>query len=305
MGFFESLKKGLTKTRDQVSGALDNLFHGKADIDDELFDEIEEILITADIGVEQVMSIIDELRDRVADEHIRDTGEVRKTLVEIMKQKLRERNLNCRIKIERGTPTIILIIGVNGVGKTTTIGKLASLFKAEGHRVMLGAADTFRAAAIDQLDEWANRAGVEIVKREEGADPASVIFDAIQSMKSKSCDVLICDTAGRLHNKKNLMNELEKMNRIILRECPECNRESLIVLDATTGQNALLQAREFSKVTDLTGIVLTKLDGTAKGGVVFPLQLECKVPVKYIGIGEKINDLRPFDADDFVDAIFS
>lgn len=305
MGFFESLKKGLTKTRDQVSGALDNLFHGKADIDDELFDEIEEILITADIGVEQVMSIIDELRDRVADEHIRDTGEVRKTLVEIMKQKLRERNLNCRIKIERGTPTIILIIGVNGVGKTTTIGKLASLFKAEGHRVMLGAADTFRAAAIDQLDEWANRAGVEIVKREEGADPASVIFDAIQSMKSRSCDVLICDTAGRLHNKKNLMNELEKMNRIILRECPECNRESLIVLDATTGQNALLQAREFSKVTDLTGIVLTKLDGTAKGGVVFPLQLECKVPVKYIGIGEKINDLRPFDADDFVDAIFS
>lgn len=305
MGFFESLKKGLTKTRDQVSGALDNLFHGKADIDDELFDEIEEILITADIGVEQVMSIIDELRDRVADEHIRDTGEVRKTLVEIMKQKLRERNLNCRIKIERGTPTIILIIGVNGVGKTTTIGKLASLFKAEGHRVMLGAADTFRAAAIDQLDEWANRAGVEIVKREEGADPASVIFDAIQSMKSRSCDVLICDTAGRLHNKKNLMNELEKMNRIILRECPECNRESLIVLDATTGQNALLQASEFSKVTDLTGIVLTKLDGTAKGGVVFPLQLECKVPVKYIGIGEKINDLRPFDADDFVDAIFS
>lgn len=304
MSFFNRLKEGLSKTRDNFTGAIDNLFHGKAKIDDDLFDELEEILITSDIGFEATMQIIDQLRDRVETEHIRDTDQVRVELIEIMKDILKERNPDTTLKIEKGTPTVILIIGVNGVGKTTTIGKLANYLKSQNLRVMLAAADTFRAAAIDQLDEWARRAQVEIIKKDEGADPASVIFDAIQAAKARQADVLICDTAGRLHNKKNLMNELEKINRIIDREYPEANRESLIVLDATTGQNALSQAKEFGKVTNLTGMVLTKLDGTAKGGVIFPLQIENQVPVKFIGVGEQLNDLRPFNPDDFVEAIF-
>lgn len=305
MGFFQRLKEGLSKTRDSFASAVDNLLHGKAKIDDELFDELEELLITSDIGFEATMSIIDRLRQRVEEGHVRDTEEVRRLLTEIMKETLKERNPNNGLLIEAGKPTVILIIGVNGVGKTTTIGKLAHHLKQEGKKVLLAAADTFRAAAIDQLDEWAGRAGVDIIKKDEGADPASVIFDAIQSAKSRKADVLICDTAGRLHNKKNLMNELDKINRIIDREFPEANRDSLIVLDATTGQNALSQAKEFGKVTRLTGMVLTKLDGTAKGGVVFPLQVENPIPVKFIGVGEKIDDLKPFDPDDFVDAIFS
>ncbi len=304
MSFFNRLKEGLSKTRDNFTGAIDNLFHGKAKIDDDLFDELEEILITSDIGFEATMDIIDRLRDRVETERIRDTDQVRVELIQIMKDILKERNPETSIKIERGLPTVILIIGVNGVGKTTTIGKLANFLREQNLKVMLAAADTFRAAAIDQLDEWARRAQVDIIKKDEGADPASVIFDAIQAAKARQADVLICDTAGRLHNKKNLMNELEKINRIIDREYPEANRESFIVLDATTGQNALSQAKEFGKVTKLTGMVLTKLDGTAKGGVVFPLQVENPIPVKFIGVGEQINDLRPFNPDDFVEAIF-
>ena len=303
MSFFNRLKEGLSKTRDNFTGAIDNLFHGKAKIDDDLFDELEEILITSDIGFEATMQIIDQLRERVETEHIRDTDQVRVELIEIMKDILKERNPDTTLKIEKGTPTVILIIGVNGVGKTTTIGKLANYLKSQNLRVMLAAADTFRAAAIDQLDEWARRAQVEIIKKDEGADPASVIFDAIQAAKARQADVLICDTAGRLHNKKNLMNELEKINRIIDREYPEANRESLIVLDATTGQNALSQAKEFGKVTNLTGMVLTKLDGTAKGGVIFPLQIENQVPVKFIGVGEQIDDMEIFDSKDFAKAI--
>ncbi|MDY3051798.1 MAG: signal recognition particle-docking protein FtsY [Ndongobacter sp.] len=303
-GFFRSLKDGLSKTRRGFSGALDNLLHGKARIDDELFDEIEEILISADIGVDATMEMIDELRDRVAEEHIRDVHAVRQTLVRIMKKNLSSKNQDTALCIKPGKPTVILVIGVNGVGKTTTIGKLAANLKKQGLRVLLAAADTFRAAAIEQLTEWSERAGVPIIRKEEGADPASVVYDAISAAKARHIDVLICDTAGRLHNKKNLMNELEKINRIIDREYAEAQKESLIVLDATTGQNAILQAKEFSRVTELTGIVLTKLDGTAKGGVIFPLQGECPVPVKLIGIGEQIDDLRPFVSDDFVDAIF-
>lgn len=303
-GFIKSLKEGLQKTRKGFGSALDNLFRGKAKVDAELFDEIEEILISADIGVDATMEIIDHLEENVAEKHMRDPQQVKDELVRIMKETLQSRNRDTQIHVSKTTPTIILVIGVNGVGKTTTIGKLSHNFKSAGYSVMVAAADTFRAAAIEQLTEWANRAQVDIIKREEGADPASVIFDAIQSAKSKQVDVLICDTAGRLHNKKNLMNELDKINRIIEREYAEANRENLLVLDATTGQNAIYQAKEFGKVSELTGLVLTKLDGTAKGGVVFPLQLECNVPVKYIGIGEQMDDLRPFDAEDFVEAIF-
>lgn len=302
--WFDSLKEGLSKTSHGISGALDNLLRGKAKIDDDLFEEIEEILISSDMGVETTMEVIDELRDIVAEGHIRDGMEVKKALQDLLKRKLKSKNVDTSLNLEEGTPTIILVIGVNGVGKTTTIGKMAHQLKQDGNKVILAAADTFRAAAIEQLTEWSNRAQVDLIAHSEGSDPASVVFDAIQSAKAKHADVLICDTAGRLHNKKNLMNELEKMNRIISREFPEANRECLLVLDATTGQNAIHQAREFNKVTDITGIVLTKLDGTAKGGVVFPLQVELETPVKLIGIGEGIYDLREFDPDDFVDAIF-
>lgn len=305
MGLFDRLKSGLSKTRDNIAGALDNLFHGKATVDGELFDDIEEILISADIGVDTSLDLIDELREIVAKEHIRDAIKVKETLVKLLKETLTSQNKDSKLSVSKEQPTVVLVIGVNGVGKTTTIGKMAYQLKNDGYKVMLCAADTFRAAAIEQLTEWSDRAGVEIVKHEAGADPASVVYDGIHAAKSRKCDVLICDTAGRLHNKKNLMNELEKINRIIEREYPEATRESLLVLDASTGQNAVLQAQEFSKVTDLTGFVLTKLDGTAKGGVVFPLQVELPIPVKYIGIGEKIEDLRVFEASDFVDAIFS
>lgn len=305
MGLFDFLKEGLQKTRDSIGGALDNLFNGRATIDDELFDEIEETLVSADMGFETSMEVIDALRDAVAEEHIRDPQLVRVRLIEIMKEKLLAANLETALIEEPGHPMVILVIGVNGVGKTTTIGKLANHLKQQGKSVLLCAADTFRAAAIDQLEEWSHRAGVDIVRREEGADPASVVYDGIHAAQARGTDVLICDTAGRLHNKKNLMQELEKIYRIIAREYEQATLETLLVLDATTGQNAISQAREFNKVTNITGLILTKLDGTAKGGVVFPLQLEVKVPVKFIGVGEQMNDLRPFSVEPFVDAIFS
>lgn len=305
MGFFDFLKQGLQKTRDSLGGALDNLFNGRATIDDDLFEEIEEALVSADMGFEISMDVIDTLRDAVAEEHIREPQKVRQRLVQILKEKLLASNLHAALCEEPDHPMVILVIGVNGVGKTTTIGKLAAYLKGRGKSVLLAAADTFRAAAIDQLEEWSHRADVDIVRREEGADPASVVFDGIHAAKARGTDVLICDTAGRLHNKKNLMQELEKIYRILSREYHEAHLETLLVLDATTGQNAIQQARAFNEVTDITGLVLTKLDGTAKGGVVFPLQLEVKVPVKFIGVGEQMQDLRPFDAAAFVDAIFS
>lgn len=305
MGLFDFLKQGLQKTRESLGGALDNLFNGRATIDDDLFEEIEEALVSADMGFETAMDVIDTLREVVAEERIREPQQVRLRLVEILKEKLLASNLHTALQEQAGRPMVILVIGVNGVGKTTTIGKLAAYLKGQGKSVLLAAADTFRAAAIDQLEEWSRRADVAIVRREEGADPASVVYDGIHAAKARGTDVLICDTAGRLHNKKNLMQELEKIYRILSREYEQATLETLLVLDATTGQNAIQQARAFNEVTDITGLVLTKLDGTAKGGVVFPLQLEVKVPVKFIGVGEQMEDLRPFDAEAFVDAIFS
>lgn len=305
LGLLQRLKQGLSKTRNAVSSSIDNLINGKADIDDDLYEELEEIMISADIGVETTVSIIDELRDYIEENHIRDPKLIKTDLIRIMKQKLMSKNSNNDLNYEDNKPLVVLVIGVNGVGKTTTIGKLAHNIKNDGKRVTLAAADTFRAAAIQQLTEWANRASVEIIAHEEGSDPASVVFDAIRSHKTKNKDVLIIDTAGRLHNKKNLMNELEKINRIIDKQYPEATRETLLVLDATTGQNAIYQAKEFNKVADISGIVLTKLDGTAKGGVVFPLQVENDIPVKYIGVGEGIDNLEKFDSDKFVEAMFN
>lgn len=303
-GFFERLKTGLFKTRDAFNSAFDNLINGKAKISDELYEELEELLISADIGVETTIKIVDQLRDVIEEKHIRDPKLIKNELEMVLKDNLRLRNKNNHLNLDSNKQAIILVIGVNGVGKTTTIGKLAYNLQKEGKSVMLAAADTFRAAAIEQLTEWANRSNVEIIKHGEGSDPASVVFDAIKSQKASNTDVLIIDTAGRLHNKVNLMNELEKINRIIEREHPEATKERLLILDATTGQNAIYQAKEFNKVTELTGIVLTKLDGTAKGGVVFPLQVELDIPVKYIGIGEQKDNLEKFDSDKFVGALF-
>lgn len=304
IGLLERLKQGLSKTRDAVSSSIDNLLNGKATIDDDLYDELEEILISADVGVETTVNIIDKLRDYIADNHIRDPKLIKENLINILKNQLISQNTNNDLNFEEGKPLVILVIGVNGVGKTTTIGKLAHNIKKEGKTVTLAAADTFRAAAIQQLQEWADRADVELISHQEGADPASVVFDAISSNKSKNRGCLIIDTAGRLHNKKNLMNELEKINRIIDKQYPEASRETLLVLDATTGQNAIYQAKEFNKVTDISGIVITKMDGTAKGGVVFPLQVEHKIPVKYIGIGEGLENLEKFNPEKFVEAMF-
>lgn len=304
MSFFDRLKEGLSKTRDSFAGAVDNIIYGRAKIDDETFEDLEASLVMADIGYETSMEIIDELRDKVADEHIRDGEGVKSALRYVMTEKILKNSEDDSI-LNYDKPIILLIIGVNGVGKTTTIGKMAKFLKEEGKSVLLCAADTFRAAAIEQLDTWATRSEVEIIKHEEGADPASVVYDGIHAAKSRGNDILIIDTAGRLHNKKNLMNELEKINRIIDREYPEAHKESLLVLDAGTGQNALLQAKAFNEVTKLTGLILTKLDGTGKGGVIYPLQNELKLPVKWIGVGEGIDDLRPFVAEDFVGAIFN
>lgn len=303
-GFFENLFSGLTKTRDQFSSKLKNLFTANVKIDDDLYEELEEILISSDIGMECTIDIVDELRGEIKERKIKDSQDIYPLLKEIMVKKLEENNLDNELNITKDKMTIILVIGVNGVGKTTTIGKLAYNLKNEGKKVTLAAADTFRAAAIEQLGEWADTSGVEIIAHQEGSDPSAVIFDGIQAAKANKSDILICDTAGRLHNKKNLMNELEKINRTIDTHAPDANRENLLVLDATTGQNAISQLREFKNVINITGLVLTKLDGTAKGGVIFPLQVELDVPVKYIGVGEGVENLQKFNSESFINAMF-
>ena len=300
MGLFSKISEGLKKTRDSISGAIGSMLSSFTKIDDELFEELEEILIMSDIGAVTSAKICDTLKKRVKEEKIKDPEEIKKLLSQTVAEMVKgDRELKLSTK-----PSFVFVIGVNGVGKTTTIGKLASQLKASGKKVILGAADTFRAAAIEQLAVWAGRAGVETVKSAEGADPASVVFDTIAAAKSRGSDVIICDTAGRLHNKKNLMNELAKMYRIIGRELPDADVETLLVLDATTGQNAVNQARDFKEVADITGIVLTKLDGTARGGVVLAIMDELKIPVKYIGVGEQIDDLQPFDPTEFAAALF-
>ena len=303
-GFFGKLRDGLLKTRDQFSSQIKNLFTANVKIDDDMYEELEDILISADIGMQTTLAIVDSLKYEINERNIKDSNEIYPLLEEIMIRHLDRDNLDNELNIKENELAIILVIGVNGVGKTTTIGKLAYNLKKEGKSVMLAAADTFRAAAIEQLGEWADKADVEMVAHNEGADPSAVIFDAIKSAKNKNTDVLICDTAGRLHNKKNLMKELEKINKTIDTHAGSATRENLLVLDATTGQNAVNQLREFKNVTDITGLILTKLDGTAKGGIIFPLQYELNVPVKYIGLGEGIDNLEKFDSKSFVDAMF-
>lgn len=301
MGFFSKIKEGLKKTRNAVVNQIDGMLKSFTKIDEELFEELEELLVMGDVGVKTASKITDELRVRVKKEGVTDPNEVHRLLEEITADMLRggeELNLNTK-------PSIILVIGVNGVGKTTTIGKLANNLRMQGKSVLLAAADTFRAAAIDQLEIWAERAQCDIVKQKEGSDPAAVVYDAISAAKARGTDIIIADTAGRLHNKKYLMDELGKITRIIDRELPDADKEFLIVLDATTGQNAVNQAREFKNSAGITGIVLTKLDGTAKGGVVLSVKEELGVPVKYIGIGEQMDDLQPFDADSFAKALFA
>lgn len=301
MGFFDKLKAGLKKTSETISNQVNEVFSAFVKVDEELFEELEEALIMADIGVETSSYIIEELRSRVKSKHITDGNEVKTELQAVIKDILTERD--CSMKLET-TPSVILVIGVNGVGKTTSIGKIASYYKSKGKKVMLAAADTFRAAAIDQLDIWAQRSGCDIIKHQENSDPASVVFDACAAAKARGADILICDTAGRLHNKKNLMAELEKINRVINRELPDASRETLLVLDAATGQNAVSQAKLFSEAADITGIVLTKLDGTAKGGIVISISKEQSMPVKFIGVGEGVDDLQEFNPEDFARALF-
>ena len=300
MGFFNKIAEGLKKTRDSMMGKVDALLNSFTKIDEDFFDELEESLIMADVGAVTSARICENLRKKVKEEGLSDPTAVKGALKEIIAQMLAgDEALNLSTK-----PSIILVIGVNGVGKTTTIGKLAHNLHEDGKKVLLAAADTFRAAAIDQLQIWADRAGVDLVKHGEGSDPAAVVFDAINAGKARGCDVVICDTAGRLHNKKNLMDELSKIARVIDREAPGCAKEVLLVLDATTGQNALNQAKLFREAAGLTGIILTKLDGTARGGVVIGIKEELDIPIKYIGVGEQIDDLRPFDSKDFVEALF-
>ena len=300
MGFFSKISAGLKKTRDSIMGSVNSMLHAFTKIDEELFEELEEILIMGDVGAPTAGRICDELRRKVKERGVTDPEAVRGLLVETVAEMLRGgQELRLTTK-----PSVILVIGVNGVGKTTTIGKLAARFRTEGKKVVLGAADTFRAAAIEQLEIWAERAGADIVKHTQGADPAAVVFDSIAAAKARGADVVICDTAGRLHNKKNLMDELAKISRIIDRELPDADKEVLLVLDATTGQNAVNQAREFKNAAGITGIVLTKLDGTARGGVVLAIREDLDVPVKFIGVGEGVDDLQPFDPDDFARGIF-
>ena len=300
MGFFSKISAGLKKTRDSIMGSVNSMLHAFTKIDEELFEELEEILIMGDVGAPTAGRICDELRRKVKERGVTDPEAVRGLLYETVAEMLRGgQELRLTTK-----PSVILVIGVNGVGKTTTIGKLAARFRTEGKKVVLGAADTFRAAAIEQLEIWAERAGADIVKHTQGADPAAVVFDSIAAAKARGADVVICDTAGRLHNKKNLMDELAKISRIIDRELPDADKEVLLVLDATTGQNAVNQAREFKNAAGITGIVLTKLDGTARGGVVLAIREDLAVPVKFIGVGEGVDDLQPFDPDDFARGIF-
>ena len=301
VNLFERLKQGLTKAKQGITDKIDDVLKSYTKVDEELLEELEEILITADVGVNTTMDIIDKLRDKIKENKITEPAGVKAELKNIIEEILT--NENSTLNVEK-SPTIILMVGVNGVGKTTTIGKLANRYKQEGKKVLLAAGDTFRAAAIEQLEVWAGRSNVDIIKHQEGADPGAVVFDAIKAAKARKVDLLICDTAGRLHNKANLMNELGKVFKIVDREFPEANKEVLLVVDATTGQNAVVQAKTFKEVADITGIVLTKLDGTAKGGVVLAVKSEVDVPVKLIGVGEKVEDLQDFDAKAFSEALF-
>ena len=301
-GFFSRLVEGLTKTRENIVSGMDSIFSGFSAIDDDFYEELEETLIMGDMGIQTTMAVIEDLKKNVKEQHIKDPSECKALLMESMKQQM---DLGENAYEFENRRSVVLVIGVNGVGKTTSVGKLAGQLKDQGKKVILAAADTFRAAAIEQLTEWSHRAGVEIIAQKEGSDPAAVIYDAVAAAKSRNADVLICDTAGRLHNKKNLMEELKKINRIIEKEYPDAYRETLVVLDGTTGQNALSQAKQFMEVADVTGIILTKLDGTAKGGIAVAIQSELGIPVKYIGIGEKIDDLQKFDAEAFIHALFN
>ena len=301
-GFFKRLVKGLAKTRDNIVSGFDSIFSGFSSIDEDFYEEIEEILIMGDIGINATNSIIDHLKEEVAKQHIKDPAKCKQLLVDSIKKQMEVEETQYEFEKKK---SVVLVIGVNGVGKTTSVGKLAGKLKDQGLKVMLAAADTFRAAAGEQLTQWANRAGVEIIGGQQGADPASVVYDAVAAAKARDVDVLLCDTAGRLHNKKNLMEDLGKIYRILDREYPEAYLETLVVLDGTTGQNALVQAKQFAEVAKVTGIILTKLDGTAKGGIAVAIQSELDVPVKYIGVGETIDDLEKFDADSFVNALFN
>ena len=300
-GFFSRLVAGLTKTRENIVSGMDSIFSGFSAIDEDFYEELEETLIMGDMGIQTTMSVLEELKKAVKEQHIKDPSQCRQVLIDSIRKKM---DLGENAYEFEHRKSVVLVIGVNGVGKTTSIGKLADQLKSDGKRVILAAADTFRAAAIEQLSEWADRAGVDLIAQKEGSDPAAVIYDAIATAKSRNADVLICDTAGRLHNKKNLMEELKKINRIIDKEYPEAYRETLVVLDGTTGQNALVQARQFMEAAPITGIILTKLDGTAKGGIAVAIQSELGIPVKYVGVGEKIDDLQKFSSGDFVNALF-
>lgn len=300
-GFFKRLVSGLTKTRDNIVSGMDSIFFGFSKIDDDFYEELEETLIMGDLGIHTTMEIIESLRAKVKERHIKEPIECRQLLIDSIKEQM---DVGETAYDFEDKTSVVFVIGVNGVGKTTTIGKLAGKFREEHKKVLMAAADTFRAAAGEQLKEWANRAEVEMIGGQEGADPASIVYDAVAAAKARKADILLCDTAGRLHNKKNLMEELKKISRVIEREYPEAHKETLVVLDATTGQNALAQAKEFNEVADITGIILTKMDGTAKGGIAVAIQAELGIPVKYIGVGETIDDLQKFDADEFVNALF-
>lgn len=301
MGFFARLAKGLTKTRNNIVNGMDSIFHGFSQIDEEFYEELEELLVLGDMGIRTTDTIIEELKEKVSQQHIKEPLACRQLLIDSIKEQMKVEETAYTFENEQ---SVVMVIGVNGVGKTTTVGKLAGKLKAMDRKVMLCAADTFRAAAGNQLAEWGKRAGVEMIGGQEGADPASIVYDAVAAAKARNVDVLLCDTAGRLHNKKNLMAELGKMNRIIDREFPDAYRETLVVVDATTGQNALNQARQFAEVANITGVVLTKMDGSAKGGIAVAIQSELGIPVKYIGVGEQIDDLQKFDSDQFVNALF-
>lgn len=300
-GFFNRLKEGLTKTRNNIVNGIDSVFSGFSTIDEDFYEELEEILIMGDIGVNATEKILDRLRSQVKENHIKEPAKCKELLIQSIKDQMKVEDTAYDFEKEQ---SVILVIGVNGVGKTTSVGKLAGILKGQGKKVLIAAADTYRAAAGEQLSEWAHRAGVDMIGGKEGADPASVVYDAVNAAKARHADILLCDTAGRLHNKKNLMEELKKINRIIDKEFPDAHRENLVVLDGTTGQNALNQAREFGETADLTGIILTKMDGTAKGGIAVAIQSELNIPVKYIGVGENIEDLQKFDAQQFVNALF-
>ena len=301
-GFFRRLVSGLTKTRQNIVSGLDSLFHGFSSIDEEFYEELEEILIMGDLGVKATYAILDDLREKVKEQHIKEPADCKQLLIDSIKAQMQIGETAYEFENRK---SVVLVIGVNGVGKTTTIGKLAGKLRSDGKKVVIAAADTFRAAAGDQLKEWADRANAEFIGGQEGSDPAAVVYDAVAAAKARKADVLLCDTAGRLHNKKNLMEELKKINRVIEREYPDAYRETLVVLDGTTGQNALSQAKQFAEAAEITGIVLTKMDGTAKGGIVVVIQSELGIPVKYIGVGETIDDLQKFDPDDFVNALFT